>query len=147
MFQTHPDHVANVLLAQDEFALPGEAGTPVEGAPGGTGGPGGKPGKPGEFGSMYLIFFVVVGGFILFSLLGTRRDRKKRDAMLQTIKKHDKVQTIGGVIGSIVDVNKDVVVLKVDESANTRLTFARSAIQQVLNESAGGDASEGDEKS
>ena len=46
---------------------------------------------------------------------------------------HDTVQTIGGVIGSIVEVKNDSVVLKVDESSNTRITFSRSAIQQVLN--------------
>ncbi|NIN75018.1 MAG: preprotein translocase subunit YajC, partial [Xanthomonadales bacterium] len=38
---------------------------------------------------------------------------------------------------SIVEVNPDSVVLKVDESANTRITFARSAIQQVLTASEG----------
>ena len=64
--------------------------------------------------------------------------KKKRKALLSTVKKHDRVQTVGGVIGSIVEVNPDTVVLKVDESSNTRITFARSAIQQVLTgESAG----------
>ena len=51
---------------------------------------------------------------------------------MSAIKKHDRVQTIGGVIGAIVEVKPDEVVLKVDESSNTRITFARSAIQQVL---------------
>ena len=52
--------------------------------------------------------------------------------MLNAIKKHDKVQTIGGVLGAVVEIKPDTVVLKVDESSNTRITFARSSIQQVL---------------
>lgn len=77
---------------------------------------------------------------ILFSIMGQRRDRKKREAMISAIKKHDRVQTIGGVIGSVVEVKPDYVILKVDESSNTRITFARSAIQQVLNVSDEGAA-------
>ena len=69
---------------------------------------------------------------ILFSFMGQRRDRKKRQAMISAVKKHDRVQTAGGIIGSIVELKPDTVVLKVDEASNTRITFARSAIQQVL---------------
>lgn len=75
---------------------------------------------------------VVFIAMIAFSFLGQRRDRKKREAMIGAVKKHDKVQTVGGVIGSVIEVKPDTVILKVDESSNTRMTFARSAIQQVL---------------
>jgi len=67
--------------------------------------------------------------------MGQKRDRKKREALISAIKKHDRVQTIGGVVGSVVDVKPDYVVLKVDESSNTRITFTRAAIQQVLTSS------------
>ena len=77
-----------------------------------------------------LLMLLVV--MITFTMLGQRRDKKKRKALLSAVKKHDRVQTVGGVIGSIVEVKTDTVVLKVDESSNTRITFARSAIQQVL---------------
>ena len=91
----------------------------------------------------------VLGGMILFSILGQRRDRKKREAMISAIKKHDRVQTIGGVIGSVVEVKPDYVVLKVDEASNTRITFARAAVQQVLSvspESSAGNGNGGSEK-
>ena len=52
--------------------------------------------------------------------------------MLGGIKKHDTVRTIGGVIGSVVEVKPETVVLKVDESSNIRMTFARDAIQQII---------------
>ena len=81
------------------------------------------------FVAMIVLVFVAM---IAFSFMGQRRDRKKRQVMLGAIKKHDRVQTIGGVIGSIVELKPDTVVLKVDESSNTRITFSRSAIQQVV---------------
>ena len=75
---------------------------------------------------------LILVGMIVFSMMGQRRERKRREAMISAIKKHDRVQTVGGVIGSVVEVKPDYIVLKVDESSNTRITFARSAIQQVL---------------
>ena len=38
---------------------------------------------------------------------------------------------IGGIVGSVVSVNESEVTLKVDESANVKITFLRSAIQRV----------------
>jgi preprotein translocase subunit YajC len=109
-------------------------------SPGGTTGQPGQPGQPGTTGtpdspfgsSFFFLMMLVLVALIAFSFLGQRKDRKKRESMLSAVKKHDRVQTIGGVIGSIVELKPDVVILKVDESSNTRMTFARSAIQQVL---------------
>jgi preprotein translocase YajC subunit len=125
-----------VLLAQENATgLPGDASAqPATGADGSAnGGPGAAaPASPG-FGDSFL--FLIIGAVVLMfvmSMFGQRKERKKRDAMLAAIKKHDTVQTVGGVIGAVVEVKPDIVVLKVDESSNTRVTFARSSIQQVV---------------
>ena len=122
------------LLAQDGAAgLPGE----TTAAPGGNGN-GAAPAAPPPSGFGPSFMFILVGVFVLviiFSTMGPRRERKRREAMISAIKKHDRVQTVGGVIGSIVEIKPDFVVLKVDESSNTRITFAKSAIQQVLSSS------------
>ncbi|MHC4415312.1 MAG: preprotein translocase subunit YajC [Planctomycetota bacterium] len=119
---------------------PGE-GTPLTGAPGDPAGSGGQSPPSSPFGgSLFMMLLLVFGAMIVFSFLGQRRDRKKRQAMISAVKKHDKVQTVGGVIGSVMEVKPDTVVLKVDESSNTRITFARSAIQQVLTSGPAGDA-------
>ena len=89
----------------------------------------------GGLGSILPLLFIAIVAMLFFSILGQRRERKKREAMISAIKKHDRVQTIGGIIGSIVELKPDTVVLKVDESSNTRITFARSAIQQVIKSS------------
>jgi preprotein translocase subunit YajC len=113
------------------------AGDPLTGAPAGPPGSG-QGSKPDPFGGLFFpIIFMVIMMIFMFTMFGQRRDKKKRESMLGTVKKHDRVQTIGGVIGSVVEVKADNVVLKVDESSNTRITFARSAIQQVLTASDG----------
>jgi preprotein translocase subunit YajC len=116
-------------------APPPAGTTSAESAPLPNTGPGGTGAPPPSImnNSFFVIMLLLLGGMILFSIMGQRRDRKKREAMISAIKKHDRVQTIGGVIGSVVEVKPDYVILKVDESSNTRITFARSAIQQVLN--------------
>jgi preprotein translocase subunit YajC len=68
--------------------------------------------------------------------MSQRRERKKRDQLLSGIKRHDKVMTIGGIIGSVVELKDDAVVLKVDETSNTRITFSKSAISQVIAQAA-----------
>ncbi|MCH7546499.1 MAG: preprotein translocase subunit YajC [Planctomycetes bacterium] len=119
-------HIANnLMLAQDGPPAPSDGAI--------TQSPGENPAtSSAPNNSFLLLLFVVFLVFIVFSMMGQRRDKKKRVSMLNAIKKHDKVQTIGGVLGAVVEIKPDTVVLKVDESSNTRITFARSSIQQVL---------------
>lgn len=85
-------------------------------------------GAPG----IWMLMIVMVGVFWLLIMLPQRRDKKKRNAMLDSLKKGDKVQTIGGILGTVLEVRDYEVIVKVDESANTRLHMARGAIQAVL---------------
>lgn len=119
-----------LLLAQEGPPLAPNAEQATE-ATGASANPSGATGQPGPMNWIPLLIFVFVA-MILFSFLGQRRDRKKKQAIINAVKKHDRVQTVGGVIGSVVELKPDTVVLKVDETSNTRITFARSAIQQVL---------------
>ena len=52
--------------------------------------------------------------------------------MIQTLKKNDKVRTVGGIIGVVVDVKDDEVTLKIDESNNTKIKVVASAIGKNL---------------
>ncbi|MEM1208169.1 MAG: preprotein translocase subunit YajC [Planctomycetota bacterium] len=75
-----------------------------------------------------VIMYVVVFG-------GSRREKKRKAQMLDAMGKGDRVQTVGGVLGTVMDVNENEVVLKVDENTNARVRFAKSAIQTVLESS------------
>ena len=79
-----------------------------------------------------IIMFVAIIAIFYFLII---RPQKKRDketkAMLDAMKKGDKVVTIGGIHGTVVTVKEQTVVLKVDD--NARLEFTKSAISTVLN--------------
>jgi len=48
--------------------------------------------------------------------------------MVQSLSKNDRIQTIGGIIGTVVDIKEDEITLKIDESNNTKIKILRSAI-------------------
>ena len=136
-----------LVLAQDGEAPPptnpAEDAQPQEQAPGeqptGQGQqPQGQQTAPG-FGWFLPLLLLILVVMWVFMISNQRREKKKRQEMLNQIQKGSKVQTVGGIIGTVVDLREEEVILKVDENANTRLRFARSAIQSVLDneESAG----------
>ncbi|HWB55170.1 MAG TPA: preprotein translocase subunit YajC [Tepidisphaeraceae bacterium] len=84
-------------------------------------------------------FFPIIVGIIVlyfFMFRSKKTQDKKRSNMLAEMKKGDRVQTIGGILGTIVEVRDDDVLLKVDETSNAKIRFARSAIHHVIEEEA-----------
>ncbi len=79
-----------------------------------------------------LIIIVVMALFFLFMMRSQRKEKKKRQQMIDSVKKNTKVVTVGGILGTVVELKENEVVLKVDESSNTRMRFNRSAIQGVI---------------
>lgn len=135
----------SVPVTPDVGAAPSTTSQPAAngGAATGTGAGGAGAGAP-PGPDLMLLFVVLIVAMLVFTMWSSRRDRKRREAMISAVKKHDRVQTIGGVIGSVLEVKPDTIVLKVDESSNTRITFARSAVQQVLTSSAEPPATKSD---
>ena len=82
-----------------------------------------------------VIMFVAIILILYFLII---RPQKKRDketkAMLDAMKKGDKIVTIGGIHGTVVTVKDQTVVIKVDD--NTRIEFTKTAISTVLNKDA-----------
>lgn len=86
------------------------------------------------FGSPLTLMFVIIIVMYLFMFRGKRNEEKKRQNMLAQLKRGDRVQTIGGVLGTVVEARDTEVLLKVDESSNTKIRFSRNAIHRVLEE-------------
>ncbi|RAL27102.1 preprotein translocase subunit YajC [Thermoflavimicrobium daqui] len=80
-------------------------------------------------GLLFPVLIIVV--FYFFLIRPQQKRQKQRNMMLSQLKKGDKVVTIGGLHGSIVDLTDEKVTLKVSD--NTRLVFERSAINSVVN--------------
>lgn len=91
------------------------------------------PASTGQGGILGLILpFVLM--FVIFYFLLIRPQQKKqktRNAMLSALKKGDKVVTIGGLHGTILEITDDIVVLKVNDV--TKLTFDRSSVSHSVN--------------
>ena len=54
--------------------------------------------------------------------------------MLGNLQKNDRIVTIGGIYGTVVNIQKDSdsITIKVDESSNAKLRVLRSAISRVV---------------
>ena len=87
-----------------------------------------------QFTWLQIVPFALV--FVIFYFLIIRPQNKKQKdakAMIEAVKKGDKVVTIGGVHALVDKVKETTIVLKVDD--NTRMEFSKSAIATVLNKS------------
>ncbi|WP_121443922.1 preprotein translocase subunit YajC [Brockia lithotrophica] len=98
-----------------------------------TGGDGSIAQVYAQYSSLILLLLM----FVLFYFLLIRpqqKRQKERERMLAALKKGDRVVTIGGLHGTIVDLDDKTVVLRAGDS---RLTFERSAISAVLRDDKG----------
>ncbi len=119
-----------------------QLGTPVQGTaegavPGPSGMPGGQTPPPG--GGWYfpiIVFGIMILMFLMMALSG-RKQRKQREQMLASLAKNDRVQTTGGIIGTIVEIKDREVTIKSDDA---RFKIAKSAVAHVLRSHAGGQS-------
>lgn len=96
---------------------------------------GGGTGGVMGFLPMILVMFVIMYFLILRP---QQKKQKEVKAMLENIKKGDRVSTIGGILGTVVGAKDDVVTLKIAE--NTKVDFKKSAISAVLSHEGGESA-------
>jgi preprotein translocase subunit YajC len=82
---------------------------------------------------MILMVLLLMVFMFLMSSSKKKQERQKQE-QLNKIKRGDRVQTIGGILGKVVEADDAKVLLKVDESSNTKIWFSRSAIHRVLGE-------------
>jgi preprotein translocase subunit YajC len=75
-----------------------------------------------------LIVFVVLLVAIFYFLIirPQRRQQKKHQALMQELKRGDKVITTGGIYGVVEKLNEDSVILKIESGATIRI--ARTSI-------------------
>jgi preprotein translocase subunit YajC len=78
--------------------------------------------------------FVMIGAvaliFYFFLIRPQSKKQKETKAMLAALKKGDKVVSIGGIHGTVTNLQDDIVVVKVDDGA--KIKFAKNAIATVL---------------
>ncbi len=88
----------------------------------------------GSGSKMWIGILLMIGVFYFVLFRGNAKPRKKREQMLANMQKNDRVMTIGGILGTVVAVKDKEIVVKVDESTNTKMTFIKDAIRTVVQE-------------
>jgi preprotein translocase subunit YajC len=98
---------------------------------------GGSDAAPAWFKIFGNQFFPLILGLIVLMWLMSRfkntKDKTRLD-MLKQLKRGDRIQTIGGILGTVLRTEENRVEVKVDEANNTKVWFTRSAIHQVIEE-------------
>ncbi len=79
----------------------------------------------------FILIFVVM---YLFLFRGPKKKQAEHKKMLNSLQKNDRVRTIGGILGTVVDIRDDEVTLKVDESNNTKIKVTAGSIAAVLSD-------------
>lgn len=92
--------------------------------------------QPSGTGSFFLpAVLVAIFAFMLLTARSQKkREKRERDEMHARLTKNDRVLTIGGILGTVVSVRDDEVVVKVDESTNTKMTFTKTSIQRIVSD-------------
>ncbi len=85
------------------------------------------------FNPLQLVLLVAIFVVMYFLFIRTpKKQQQQHQEMIRSLQKNDRVRTVGGIIGTVVDVKDDYVTLKVDETTNTKIRFVPNAISKNL---------------
>lgn len=91
-----------------------------------------QPPKPGLDPLQWVFMGAIVVIMYLLMFRGPKKKQQEHQKMVAALSKNDRVRTIGGIFGTVLDVRDDEIVLKIDESTNTKMRVTPSAIATVL---------------
>lgn len=72
--------------------------------------------------------------YMFFMFRGPKKKQQEHQKMVSSLSKNDRVRTIGGIFGTVLDIRDEEIVLKIDESNNTKMRVSPQAIATVLTE-------------
>ena len=90
---------------------------------------------------MWPMLIALFAIFYFFLIRPQQKKQKESKSMLESVTKGDQVVTIGGIVGTVVNIkekkdaktNDDIIVLKVSDT--TKLELLRSSISRVITKS------------
>jgi preprotein translocase subunit YajC len=86
----------------------------------------------GAFLTSLLPFILIFVLFYVLLILPQQRRQKKHRAMLETLKKGDRVVTSSGILGTVMNIAKDTITLQVAD--NVKIRILRDAISEMRKE-------------
>ncbi|OQX95792.1 preprotein translocase subunit YajC [candidate division KSB1 bacterium 4572_119] len=94
--------------------------------------PGGGTGSGGSTLGMWLPIVMIFAIMYFLIFRPQAKKQKQQKMMIDSLKKGDKIVTIGGIFGQIVAIKEKEGTLLVKISDNTKVELARSSIAKVL---------------
>jgi preprotein translocase subunit YajC len=86
---------------------------------------------------------ILLVGVLFYFMLIRPESRKKADhaKLVENLKKHDRIVTIGGIFGSVSNVQKGTgeITVLIDENTNTKIRIQRNSISRVITENESGE--------
>lgn len=97
-----------------------------------------RPAPQGEISPGFLwggmLLFIAV--FYVMMFRSRSKQQQRFQQLLSSLKRNDRVVTIGGIFGTVVDVRDNDVTLKIDETSNVKVRVEKAAIKEVVREPA-----------
>lgn len=87
------------------------------------------------FGGMGILPFIAIIGMVFYFMVLRPENQKRsdQDRMRKELKKNDRIVTIGGIHGTVVNAPEgDEVTIKLDENSPTRMRISRAAVQTIV---------------
>ena len=83
-------------------------------------------------GIFWVIYIVAIFGFIYFFFMRPqKKEQKQKAALLSSLAVGDSVRTTGGFIGTVIDINDDMVIVEFGNNRNCRIPMVREAIVEI----------------
>jgi len=85
---------------------------------------------------LWLPLFIILILFYFMMIRPEKRRKAEAQAMLESMKKNDRIVTIGGIMGTIISAPKGSpeVTIRIDETNNTKIRVLRTSIARVLSD-------------
>lgn len=91
-----------------------------------------QPTKPAWQNPQFIFMGLMLVVMYLFIFRGPKKKQQKHANMVKSLKKNDRIRTIGGIFGTVIEVKDKEVVLKIDETNNTKMRVNPGAIASVI---------------
>ena len=96
--------------------------------------------------SMVLVYAAVIAVFYFLFMRPQRKEQKQKAQVLAALAVGDSVRTTGGFIGTVIDINDDMVIVEFGNNRNCRIPMVKEAIVEVEKPEDAVNSASGDEK-
>ena len=81
--------------------------------------------------SMVVVYAAVIAVFYFLFMRPQNKEKKQRAQILSSLAIGDSVRTTGGFIGTVIDINDDMVIVEFGNNKNCRIPMVKEAIVEV----------------